>query len=398
MTELFFLLNMNSIMADEGHDIRPPHARRPRVRRALVGRNTYVRFILTDRTDFEVTSTALVGEHPVLDVPLVDDGGLGWEDVSFICPVQTILDLYTIPNDPQMIFSSRGPLVSRLDHAVLRDSIRYHWARLHHGAVVSRPGMFFVQQCYVHSVLGRRVDFRSVPTTGHGAHMQSRNLSRIALGGIDLEAGEGSSAPGPSSTHRVVSGSHVVLSSDDVTALAGRVQDLIETYRREFDSTSDQVHLASCRASLSQSTLDDARTQLRSMEERATQERTLAMRRIRALEIQTHGDQAHLCHLVGRQIRLEITMHTLQHAPIDCSSSTWSSRLDESEEGIGLCVVPSLVRETFVEGQLPEGFDISMRHRDVFPFFSRSFDTLGFYALGCAHIFHFHCLIQMVIL
>ena len=91
-------------------------------------------------------------------------------------------------------------------------------------------------------------------------------------------------------------------------------------------------------------------------------------------------------------------MHTLQHAPIDCSSNTWSSRLDESEEGIGLCVVPSLVTETIVEGQLPEGFDISMLHRDVCPFCSRSFDTLGFYALGCAHIFHFHCLIQMMML
>ena len=109
-------------------------------------------------------------------MPLVDDGGLGWEDISFICPVQTILDLYTVPNDPQMIFSSRGPLVSRLDHAVLRDSIRYHWARLHHGAVVSWLGMFFVQQCYIHSVLGRRVDFRYVPAAGHGAHMQSRNM------------------------------------------------------------------------------------------------------------------------------------------------------------------------------------------------------------------------------
>ena len=103
---------MNSIMADEGHDIRPPRARRLRVRRAPVGRNTSVRFIPTDRTDFEVMSTALVGEHPVLDVPLVDDGGLGWEDVSFICPVQTILDLYIAPNDPHMIYSRRGPLVS----------------------------------------------------------------------------------------------------------------------------------------------------------------------------------------------------------------------------------------------------------------------------------------------
>ena len=44
---------MNSIMADEGHDIRPPRARRPRVRRAPVGRNTFVRFILTDETDLD---------------------------------------------------------------------------------------------------------------------------------------------------------------------------------------------------------------------------------------------------------------------------------------------------------------------------------------------------------
>ena len=61
--------------------------------------------------------------------------------------------------------------------------------------------------------------------------MQSRNFPQIALGGIDLEVGEGLSAPGPSSTHRVVPGSHVVLSSDDVAAFSGQVQDLIETYR-----------------------------------------------------------------------------------------------------------------------------------------------------------------------
>ena len=116
----------------------------------------------------------------------------------------------------------------------------------------------------------------------------------------DLEVGDGSSAVGPSSSHCVVPSSHFVLSSDDVAALARQVQDLIETYCREFDSTSDQVHLASCRASSSQSTLDDAHTQLRSMEEHSKHDHTLAMHRIRALEIQAHGNQTHLCHLVGR--------------------------------------------------------------------------------------------------
>ena len=134
------------------------------------------------------------------------------------------------------------------------------------------------------------------------------------------------------------------------------------------------------------------------MEDHATQERTFAIHPIRALEIEADGDQAHLCHLVGRQILLEITMHTLQHAPVDCSSSTWSSRLDESEEGIGLCVVPSLVTEASVEEPLPEGFDVSALHRDVCPFCSRSFGILGFNALGCSHIFHFHCLIQKMML
>ena len=69
-------------------------------------RNTYVRFILTYRTYFNVMTTTLVGNHLVLNVPLVDDGGLGWEEVSFICPVQTILDIYTYPNDPHIRFSS----------------------------------------------------------------------------------------------------------------------------------------------------------------------------------------------------------------------------------------------------------------------------------------------------
>ena len=107
---------------------------------------------------------------------MVDEGGLGWEDVSQLCPVQTILDIYSIDDDPQMIYESRGPLVSRLMNNELKQCIRYQWARLHRGAYVSRPGMYFVQQCYVHSILGHRVDFRSVLAGGHGTHYQTRTL------------------------------------------------------------------------------------------------------------------------------------------------------------------------------------------------------------------------------
>jgi hypothetical protein len=127
------------------------------------------------------------------------------------------------------------------------------------------------------------------------------------------------------------------------------VRDLISTYRREFDSTSDQVHLASSRASSSQSSLDDARVQLHLMEEHATHEHALAMRRIRALEMQADADYSHLCRLVGRQMRLQITMHTLQHAPIDCSLGAWSSNLHASEDGLGLCVIPTSVTHNVVE-------------------------------------------------
>ena len=119
--------------------------------------------------------------------------------------------------------------------------------------------MFFVQQCYVHSILGHRVDFRFVPASGHGAHHWMRNLPNIALADPTLDDIEDPLALASSSQH-IVPGSHVVLSSDDVEALAARVRDLILTYRGEFDSTSDQVHLASSRASSSHSSLDDART------------------------------------------------------------------------------------------------------------------------------------------
>ena len=239
------------------------------MRRIPAGRNSSIRFIPTDMTDFDVTSTALVGNHPVSEVPLVDDGGLLWDEVSTLCPVQTILSIYSDLNDPHMRFCSRGPLVRNLTLSMLRDSVRYHWARLHDGATISQPGMFLVQQCYVHSILGRRVDFRSVPASGHGAHHRTQNLSKISLVDPALDDTEDSSALA-SSSQCIIPGSHVVLSSDDVEALASQVRDLISTYRREFDSTSDQVHLASSRASSSHSSLDDARIQLHLTEEHAT--------------------------------------------------------------------------------------------------------------------------------
>ena len=101
---------------------------------------------------------------------MVDEGGLGWEDVSQLRPIQIILDLYSIDDDPQMIYESHGPLVTRLMNNELKQCIRYQWARLHRGLHVSRSGIYFVQQFYVHFVLQHRVDFRSVPTGGHGVH------------------------------------------------------------------------------------------------------------------------------------------------------------------------------------------------------------------------------------
>ena len=225
-------------MADEECDIRPPLAMRPRVHRIPTWRKSFVWFIPKDRKYFDVTSTTLVGNHTVPEVPLVDDGGLLWDEVSTLCPVQTILSIYSYPNDPQMHFCSWGPLVRNLTLPILRDNVRYHWARLHDGASISRPGMFFVQQCYVHSILGSRVNFRYVPASSHGAHHRTRNLLKIALADPALDDTEDSSALA-SSSQRIVPGSHVVLSSNDVEALASRVRDLISTYRREFDSTSD---------------------------------------------------------------------------------------------------------------------------------------------------------------
>ena len=96
-------------------------------------------------TYFDVTSINLVGNHPVHNIPLVDNGGLLWDEVSTLCLVQTILDIYSDPNDPHMHFCSQGPLIRNLTLSMLRDIIRYHWARLHDGAVISRHGMFFVQ-------------------------------------------------------------------------------------------------------------------------------------------------------------------------------------------------------------------------------------------------------------
>jgi len=46
--------------------------------------------------EFNVTTTDLVEEHLVLDVPLVDDRGLLWKKVSAICPILTILDIYVV--------------------------------------------------------------------------------------------------------------------------------------------------------------------------------------------------------------------------------------------------------------------------------------------------------------
>ena len=257
------------------------------------GQSSRVRIIPSDRTDFNVTSTTLLGDNPIREVPLVDEGGLGWEDVSRLCPVQTILDLYTYDDDPQMMYASRGPLVSRLAHDELKKCIKYEWARLHRGSLVSRPGMFFVQQCYVHSVLQQRVDFRSVPAAGHGVHNQTRSLPRVALAPVDISIGDSSSAA-PSLTQQVLPGAHVVLTSDDVAALASRVDDVLRTYRKAFETNSARVDLASTRASSSQSTLDDARAHLHTLEEHASEQRIRLMHRIHALEEQARRIR-HIC-------------------------------------------------------------------------------------------------------
>ena len=132
------------------------------------------------------------------------------------------------------------------------------------------------------------------------------------------------------------------------------------------------------------------------MEEHATKEHALAVRRIRALEIQEDVDYNHLCRLVTRQMRLEITMHTLQHAPVDCSLRGWSSNLHASEDELGLCVIPVSITHNVLEPPLSYDFDISTLHRADCPFCTRPFGTSGFYALGCAHIYHFSCLVRMI--
>ena len=95
-------------------------------------------------------------------------------------------------------------------------------------------------------------------------------------------------------------------------------------------------------------------------------------------------------------MRLEIMMHTLQHAPMDCNLRAWSSNLHASEDGLGLCVIPASVTHNVVETWLSDDFDISMLHRVDCPICALSFGTSGFYALGCAHIYHFHCLVRMM--
>ena len=146
----------------------------------------------------------------------------------------------------------------------------------------------------------------------------------MALAPIDISIGD-SSSTAPSLTQQVLPGAHVVLTSDDVAALASRVDDVLRTYRKAFETNSARVDLASTRASSSQSTLDDARAHLHTLEEHASEQRTRLMHRIHALEEQAEEDQTHLCRLVGRQMRLEITMHTLQHAPVDCDPVLWYS-------------------------------------------------------------------------
>ena len=63
--------------------VRGQVGRRARAwRNFSAGQSSRVRIIPSDRTDFNVTSTTLLGDNPVREVPLVDEGGLGWEDVS----------------------------------------------------------------------------------------------------------------------------------------------------------------------------------------------------------------------------------------------------------------------------------------------------------------------------
>ena len=106
----------------------------------------------------------------------------------------------------------------------------------------------------------------------------------------------------------------------------------------------------------------------------------------------------HLCHLVAQHMCLDITIHTLQHAPIDCDPTLWYSRLDTYDTFTSVRVIPSLCTDLGVHAPLPKGFSISTAHRDACPFCSRPFTFLGFYALGCGHIYHFPCLVQMMMI
>ena len=110
--------------------------------------------------------------------------------------------------------------------------------------------MYFVQQCYLHSVLGHRVDFRSVPAGGHGTHYQTRTLPRVALAPVDVSVGDSSSST-PTLSQQVLTSAHVVLTSEDVATLASRIDDILRTYWRVFETNSERVDLSFTRASSS---------------------------------------------------------------------------------------------------------------------------------------------------
>ena len=230
----FFLLFVVFIDFMDMDEPESPERRRRHVRQRNV--------VLTREDDpaLHVATSYVLGvsrveEEP--DVGSLDVGGLLWPEVQNLCTRDDVLAHYNGADiDTQLQNRGKGLLVSSITHEELRNVVRHHWARLHGGRRCSRVGLYFAQQCYAEVILGLHVDFRSMPTHGHGQRHIIRDLPTPTIQVIEEPpdaTGASSSSSHPHPTLNPYSG--FFLSSENMAQLANIVGDIINNANNQIE-------------------------------------------------------------------------------------------------------------------------------------------------------------------